>query len=597
MRTAETILGIIRERGRRGLPLEDIYRQLFNPQLYLLAYGRIYRNAGALTPGTTPETADGMTLAKIEAIIEALRFERYRWTPARRVYIEKPHSTKKRPLGIPTWSDKLLQEVIRMVLEAYYEPQFSDHSHGFRPHRGCHTALTTIYHRWVGTKWFIEGDIKECFSSLDHAVLLATLGEKLRDGRFLRLIANLLAAGYLEDWRYHATLSGSPQGGVVSPILASIYLDRLDKFMETTLLPAYNRGAERRVNPVYVRLQGQRLWLDRHGRHAEARALRKQYQRLPASDPTDPAYRRLRYLRYADDVLLGFVGPRHEAEAIKRQLKAFLREPLKLELSDEKTLITHATTQAARFLGYDIVVLTDDAKRDRRGQRSINGQIGLKVPATVVRRACQRYLRSEKPVHRPALLHNAVYDIVVQYQAEYRGLVQYYQLAYNLHRFNRLKWVMEQSLTKTLASKLRISVKKVYARYQARLQTDHGSTPGLRVTVERGDGKKPLVATWGGIPLRRQTKAVLKDDPPPMYAARAQLVQRLLADTCELCGSQDGIQVHHVRALKDLRRPGRMERPAWVKVMAMRHRKTLVVCRACHAAIHAGRPIGHSVTV
>jgi group II intron reverse transcriptase/maturase len=596
MRTADTILGIIRERGRRGLPLEDIYRQLFNPQLYLLAYGRIYRNAGAMTPGTTPETADGMSLAKIEAIIEALRFERYRWTPVRRTYIEKQGSTKLRPLGIPTWSDKLLQEVIRLILEAYYEPQFSDHSHGFRPDRGCHTALTTIYHRWVGTKWFIEGDIKECFSSLDHTVLLATLGEKLHDGRFLRLIANLLAAGYLEDWRYHATLSGSPQGGVVSPILASIYLDRLDTFVETTLLPTYTRGTKRRINPAYARLQSQRQRLDQQGRHGEAKALRKQYQRLPAFDPTDPDYRRLHYVRYADDVLLGFVGPRHEAEAIKRQLKDFLRDHLKLELSDEKTLITHATTQAARFLGYEVVVLHNDAKRDRRGHRSINGQIGLKVPVTVVRAACQRHLQGEKPVHRPALLHNAVYDIVVQYQAEFRGLVQYYQLAYNLHRFHRLKWVMEQSLTKTLACKLRVTVTAVYERYRAHLQTDHGSTPGLRVTIERGEGKKPLVAIWGGIPLRRQMKAVLNDDPPPVYAARSELVQRLLADTCELCGSQDGVQVHHVRALKDLRRPGRAERPAWVKVMAARRRKTLVVCRACHTAIHTGQPTRQAPT-
>jgi hypothetical protein len=382
----------------------------------------------------------------------------------------------------------------------------------------------------------------------------------------------------------------------LSPILASIYLDRLDRFVETTLLPAYTRGTKRRVNPAYVRLRSQRQRLDQQGRHAEAKGLRRQYQRLPACDPTDPNYRRLHYVRYADDVLLGFVGPRHEAEAIKRQLADFLREHLKLELSDEKTLITHATTQAARFLGYHIVVLTDNAKRDRRGHRSLNGQIGLKVPGTVVRDACRRYCTRGKPAHRPALLHNTVYDIVVQYQAEFRGLVQYYQLAYNLHRFNRLKWVMEQSLTKTLACKLRVTVKTVYARYQARLQTDHGATPGLRVMVERGAEQRPLVAVWGGIPLRRQIQAVLDDQPAPVYAARSELVQRLLADTCELCGSHDGVQVHHVRALKDLRRPGRAERPAWVTVMATRRRKTLVVCRTCHAAIHAGRPTRQPTT-
>jgi retron-type reverse transcriptase len=217
MRSAETVLGIIRERGRRGLPLEDIYRQLYNPALYLQAYGKIYRNQGAMTAGTTAETVDGMALAKIEAMIAALRQERYRWKPVRRTYIEKKRSTKKRPLGLPTWSDKLLQEVLRMILEAYFEPQFHPSSHGFRRSRGCHTALRQIHRTWKGTAWFIEGDISRCFDSLDHSVLLATLRERLHDNRFLRLIENLLQAGYLEGWRYHATHSGTPQGGIVTP--------------------------------------------------------------------------------------------------------------------------------------------------------------------------------------------------------------------------------------------------------------------------------------------------------------------------------------------------------------------------------------------
>ncbi len=153
---AETILGIIHERGKRGLPLTNLYRQLFNPELYLHAYGKIYRNKGAMTPGTTTETVDGMAMAKIEAIIEDLRYERYRWTPVRRTYIEKKRSKKLRALGMPSFSDKLLQEVIRLLLEAFYEPQFNRHSHGFRPNRGCHTALSEIYHQWIGTTWFVE---------------------------------------------------------------------------------------------------------------------------------------------------------------------------------------------------------------------------------------------------------------------------------------------------------------------------------------------------------------------------------------------------------------------------------------------------------
>ncbi len=325
------------------------------------------------------------------------------------------------------------------------------------------------------------------------------------------------------------------------------------------------------------------------GEREQARKLRRQMQQVPSLDPTDPAYRRLHYVRYADDWLLGLSGPREEAEEIKRRLGEFLRDHLKLKLSEEKTLITHARTEAARFLGYEIVVLNNDHKLDRRGHRSINGQIGLRVPADVIRDKCKRYLCHGKPIHRPELVHNTAYSIVAQFQSEYRGIVEYYRLAYNLHQLNRLKWVMERSLSQTLAHKLRISVKQAHRRYQATVHTDQGPRVGLQVRVEREEGKQPLVATWGGITLARQMKAVLNDQPPRFWGGRTELEKRLLADTCELCGSQEDIQVHHVRALKDLRQKGRVEKPEWVKVMAARQRKTLVTCRRCHADIHAGR--------
>ncbi len=291
MQNAETYLAVVQERGRRGLPLERVYRQLFNPELYLRAYGKIARNHGAMTPGTTKETADGMALAKVQRIVEALRQERYRWSPARRVHIPKSNG-KTRPLGIPTWSDKLLQEVIRSILDAYYEPQFSDRSHGFRSGRGCHTALREIYRTWHGTAWFVEGDISQCFDRLDHEVLLSTLAKRIHDGRFLRLIAGMLKAGYLEEWKFGATLSGTPQGGVVSPTLSNIYLDRLDKFVEQTLLPTFNRGTRRKPNPEYHTLTHRAQYLRRKGRYEEADDLMKQAQRLPSVDPDDPDYRR-----------------------------------------------------------------------------------------------------------------------------------------------------------------------------------------------------------------------------------------------------------------------------------------------------------------
>jgi group II intron reverse transcriptase/maturase len=592
MRDAATVLEIIRERGRRGLPLERVYRCLFNPDLYLLAYGKLYRNAGAMTPGATSETVDGMTLGKIEEIIGALRQERYRWTPVRRTYIDKKGTSKKRPLGLPTWSDKLLQEVIRLLLEAYYEPQFSEHSHGFRPGRGCHTALGEISHDWTGTVWFVEGDITDCFGSLDHSVMRSILAEKIHDGRLLRLVDGLLQAGYLEDWRYHPTLSGAPQGGVVSPILSNIYLDRLDKFIEQTLLPAHNRGARRTPHRPYMRLW-QRAWrLEQRGETEAGRALRAQMKTMPSRDPDDPGYRRLRYCRYADDWLLGFTGPRREAEEIKAQVGDFLRDQLALKLSPTKTMITHGRTRAARFLGYEIVVMHADHKRDQRGHRSINAGIGLKVPADVIRAKCAPYLHHGKPIRRTERTVDTDFSIVAQFQAEFRGVAEYYRLAFNRHRLGRLKYVMERSLTKTLARKYRIRVAQVYRRYRAVLDTEHGPRRGLRVTVDRDGERPPLVAQWGGISLARDaTPRPLDDDPPRIWSGRrSELVQRLLADTCELCGSGDQVEAHHVRALKDLNPRGRKHQPEWVTRMASRRRKTLVVCRVCHEDIHAGRP-------
>lgn len=587
MRKAETVLSIIRERGRRDLPLEDVYRQLYNPELYLTAYGRIYRNKGSMTPSVTAETVDGVSLSKIEQTIEQLRQERFRWHPTKRVYIEKKNSTKKRPLGMPTWTDKLVQEVIRLILDAYYEPQFSTHSHGFRPERGCHTALAEVRRTWKGTTWFIEGDISQCFDKLDHKVLMQTLGERIHDNRFLRLINGALRAGYLEEWRFNQTLSGTPQGGVVSPILANIYLDKLDTFVETTLLPAYNRGEKRQRSKEYHRHSCNYLNAVKRGDKTRAQELRRKMQSIPRGETHDPNYGRLRYVRYADDFLLGFTGPREEAEEIKRQIGAFLQDSLKLELTETKTLITHARTEAAKFLGYEVVIHQNDQKHTD-GERSINGYVGLKVPEEVVKEKCARYMKDGKPIHRMALVNNEVYSIIVQYQLEYRGIVNYYQMAYNLHQLNRLKWVMETSLTKTLAHKLRTSVRKVYRRYSIQFETEYGPMKGLRETIER-EGKSPLVAQWGGIPLRWKSNAVLNDNPTKAYnTSRTEIVERLLADTCELCGSHDNCQVHHVKALKDLKQRGRNEKPQWVITMASRRRKTLVVCQACHSDIHAG---------
>jgi group II intron reverse transcriptase/maturase len=582
MRTAEAILTIIQDRGKRNLKLEGIYRQLYNPELYLRAYGRLYRNSGAMTEGSTGETVDGMSMGKILGIIELLRNERYRWTPARRLLIPKGNG-KTRPLGIPTWSDKLLQEVVRSILEAYFEPQFSQNSHGFRRGRGCHTALRDVNCTWTGAKWFIEGDIKGCFDNIDHAILTSILRENIRDNRFMILIENLLKAGYLEEWRYHPTLSGTPQGGIVSPLLANIYLDRLDRFVETSLIPEYTKGDRRRVNPEYSRISTKIYYHRKRGApESVVGPLRRAQRAILCNDPNDPDYRRLRYVRYADDFLLAFVGPRGEAEEIKARLKEFLRDNLKLELSPEKTLITNAFEEKAQFLGYDV------------SAEGYSRSIALRVPVRKLREKAARYMCEGKPAHKTALINMSDFAIVEQYGREYRGIVQYYAYARNRYWLNYLNFVMRYSLLRTLAYKHKSTVTKMATRFDGTTISIHGTRKCLQVIVPR-EGRTALVARFGGISLSPEKFVEtdiqdLSDPVPSNHNPRTELLDRLMAEECERCGSNENLEVHHVRKLADLKVKGQGEKPAWMRHMIAMKRKTLVVCKPCHDAIHAGRP-------
>jgi hypothetical protein len=408
--------------------------------------------------------------------------------------------------------------------------------------------------------------------------MLSILTENIHDNRFLRLIKQMLQAGYLEDWEWNATLSGCPQGGVVSPVLSNIYLDRLDKFAETVLIPEYTRGALRKPNLEYARMRMAATRAYKRGDRQTASVLRTRMRSLPCGDPCDPGFRRLHYIRYADDHLLGLTGPRAEAEQIKDRLAAFLREDLKLELSPEKTLITHARTGAARFLGYEITT------QHSRCRRKVNGVIALRVPRQVIKAKCAPYSRLGKPERRTELINCDDLTIISTYGAEYRGLVQYYLLAGDVWRLKRLRWAAETSMLKTLAAKHESSVTKMARKYKATIGTPHGPRTCFQATVERA-GKKPLVARFGGIPLKRQKKAVIDDRLPVPPASRKELVTRLRAGWCELCDKRSPVEVHQVRKLADLA-GNRQPQPEWAQLMTRRRRKTLVVCPDCHKRIH-----------
>lgn len=584
MQSAEQLLTAIRKLGEKRLPLTRVYRCLCNEELFLAAYGKLARNQGALTPGTTNDTVDGMSRARIRAIIDQLRFERFHPRPARRIHIAKKDGGQ-RPLGLPNFSEKLVQEVLRMILEAYYEPRFRNSSHGFRPTRGCHTALQAIKQRFDGTIWFIEGDIRGAFDNIDHTILMDILARDIQDGRLLSLLHQHLQAGVLEDWKYHATYSGTPQGGVLSPLLSNIYLHALDEFVEDTLIPQYTRGKVRAKNLDYKRFEHRINQARQRGDTTSVLALKRERRQYPAGDMYDPNFRRLRYIRYADDVILSFIGPKAEAEDIKEQLRRFLHNELNLELHPEKTLITHAHTEHARFLGYAISIYHADDKIARRCDngaltRSINGKVRLGVPRGLIDEHAKRYARNGTIVSEASLLHSSVANIIQTFQARYRGLVEYYKYAVDRKQFGKLKYAMEIALVKTLAHKLRISVSQVYRTYRTTKTVDGRVYRVLQTEVETAKG--PRQFTWGGIPLMVvKIGHAQHDDNAPItdrrhdfevaqyFELRSEIVTRMRADRCEVCAAEGDCEVHHIRKLANLRQrwAGRKEKPLWVKKM------------------------------
>lgn len=575
---------------------ERLYRYLFSEEMFAVAYQRIYAKQGNMPPGTDGKTIDEMSLERIERLIVSLKDESYQPHPARRVYIPKKNG-KKRPLGIPSFEDKLVQEVVRLLLEAIYEGHFEGTSHGFRPHRSCHTALGMIQKSFAGAKWFIEGDIKGFFDNIDHNVLISILRERISDERFLRLIRKFLNAGYVEDWKYNKTYSGTPQGGIISPMLANIYLDKFDKYIKE-YAAKFRKGDRRSINPEYWRLNNKKNWLKKKLQKTSDEQIRKSYlyeiaqlskQMLstPHKDAMDADFRRMQYVRYADDFLISVIGSKSECETIKADITQFMREQLKLELSDEKTLITYAQDKA-KFLGYEIFIRKSDAvKRNKDGvlKRDFNGAVVLTLNSAVIQKKLTEYNALEvrnidgkdiwwsKP--RRYMTPMKPEDILAQYNAETRGLYNYYSLAANVSKeCASFAFIMKMSMFKTLGWKLNTSARKVRQKYQ--------KDKDFVIPYNDAKGKQKYRVFYNEGFKKRNAQFDVDYDklPQTMYVPYPSLVERLKDGRCELCGKEGKVVMHHVRTLTKLK--GNNE---WEKLMLKRHRKTLVVCEDCNSMI------------
>jgi hypothetical protein len=392
----------------------------------------------------------------------------------------------------------------------------------------------------------------------------------------------------MEDWKYNKTFSGTPQGGIVSPLLANIYLNEFDEWVAKELIPSYTKGTRKKQNDEYHKLACQLYKIEHEGQEGNTRELRKKMKVLPSQDTHDPNYRRLNYVRYADDTLFGYIGTKEEAEEIKGKIAQWLDDKLKLKLSDEKTLITNAQTDKAHFLGYEINVTLRDYQLDSRKSRNSNKRVALRVPSKTIDSYVKKYAKDGKPAARGELFQDSDYDIMTKYQSEYRGIVNYFIMADNVSHLSRLHWYMENSLVHTLAGKHKTTRQKIFDKHKALYDGRHC----LEVTIHR-ESKKPLVARFGAIELKTNKEANISDRINPVYNVRTEIVQRMMAEECEICGSKLDVEVHHVRKLADLKKRyrGKKEVPSWVKHMAARNRKTLMTCRECHTKIHAGKPL------
>ena len=600
MRSPERVLNSLNEHCKdSSYKFERLYRILFNEELFYVAYQKIASNGGSTTKGSDGRSIDEMSLARIETLIASLKDESYQPHPSRRVHIPKKNG-KTRPLGIPAFEDKLVQEVVRMILEAIYEGHFETTSHGFRPKRSCHTALLHIQKTFSGAKWFIEGDIKGFFDNIDHDVLVGILRERISDDRFIRLIWKFLKAGYVEDWTFHNTYSGMPQGGIVSPILANIYLDKLDKYVKE-YIRHFDMGTKRRPGKESNDLANERKRTVRKLKKvkdgtekaalvARLKAIEQERAAFPSGDEMDGSYRRLKYIRYADDFILGIIGSKEDVLRIKEDIKSFLSESLALELSEEKTLITH-TGKSAKFLGYEITVTrTNHQRRDVQGRlrRTYGKRVRLNVSMATLRDKLLEYgameikLRNGKEIWKPkcrsGLIFNDDLEILDRYNRETVGFCNYYLIANNCVVLHNFRYIMEYSMYKTFAGKYRSTVRKINKKYRlSKLFTVKYEQKGVikSRTFYKTSFKRRTTAFNGSCDIEPYSIADV---------SRTNLTDRLKAEKCELCGATGKLIMHHVRNLKDLK-----GKESWKRLMSARKRKTIALCPSCHRLRHLGK--------
>nr|ATI20252.1 group II intron reverse transcriptase/maturase [Juglanconis oblonga] len=588
----------------------NAFKLISDPDLIKLAYGLIKSNPGNMTKGTDNPTLDGLSNDWVAETSLALRNESYNPKPARRVYIPKANG-KMRPLGISSPRDKIIQQAMKLVVEAILEPKFMDTSHGFRPKRGCHTALKEI-REWKGVSWFIEGDIKGFFDNIDLRILESLLKNHFKEDRFFHLYWKFAKAGYI-DWdgskkRYVAPDTGVPQGGIISPILSNLVLHELDIYIEELRKKYARLGMGKKpylTNPVYHkytmrinRLKKVVSVLDKTDLNYDIKKanlltqikLRRKIKSLIAN----PEVTRIRYVRYADDWLIGVWGTRKTSELIKLGIKEFLAT-IGLELSEEKTLITNARTKRASFLGVLIknkasnkgAMALKTYKGGKRRMPTGNLWMTAPIPELVSKLGAKGFLSIKRKEWFPHSIGKftvlPVKDIILRYLAILQGITNYYTFADNRPRLNKIVWILRESLRKTISRKLKLNKASFLSRYGKH----------IKMSIKKKDGKVKIISFIGPV-LSRSPMSFLGAsgfyDPFSIVDRKISTISSLDM-ACANCGSEERVEMHHLRHIRTIN----VKLSPFDKMMARINRKQVPLCRSCHIDVHTGKYQGKSL--
>lgn len=580
----------------------DIFRILYKEEIWIAAYEKVKSNKGALTPGSEPETLDGMSLERLRRLKEQVCSEQYTFKTVKLTYIPRPDG-RKRPLGLPTANDKIVQEVIRLILEAIYDPIFSELSFGFRTGRGCHDALDHVENKFRWVDYVIEGDIEQAYPTINHHILINTLEKRIKDPRFIRLIWKLLRCGVLDEERVIWLKKGVPQGSIVSPILANIYYHELDEFVEEIMVNTTTPKANRKIlkSTAYKSLEHQinkvRKEMLLHEQNSPARqefakklkTLRKKRLETPASKSK---IIRIEYVRYADDWMIGIAGDRNLAIRVKEKVDEFMKITLDQKLNPSKTKITDLRIGNVSFLGYEIFLPRNrpisgykgkGVKTIRRGQPQLRFDIPVaKVTQRYIEKGYLKSLKNEiRPISRASYTVLEDHVIVSHYRSLWLGIFNYYSGCTNRGRLQYIHYLLHMSCAMTLAHRHRMSCAKIFKK--------HGKGLTVKIPNTKKTVSFPYKTTW-----RLSEKRWFLGKKVSITTDRYEnLISRSsLGLPCAICDSNVGfVEMHHV---KHVRKQG-YRYSGFHHQMALLNRKQIPLCKDCHCKVHAGLYNGPSL--